>query len=177
MSELGEPGVGNSLSIGWQALKENALVFFLAVLLVAVLVSPLNIGDGDDDTPILVSILLLAYWLMFLPVINYGADLIFLRGVRGDAVEIETFVEGFRKYLNVVLASLLVVGLVGISLVAFIVPGIYVAARLVFVSYLVMDQGLDPISAVERSWRLTRGHVLKVIGLALMAIPLSLIHI
>jgi hypothetical protein len=33
----------------------------------------------------------------------------------------------------------------------FVIPGIYVACRLVFVSYLVMDEGLDPITAVEAS--------------------------
>ena len=35
-----------------------------------------------------------------------------------------------------------------------------------------MDEGLDPVEAVEASWRMTRGHVLKILGLGLMSIPI-----
>ena len=50
------------------------------------------------------------------------------------------------------------VALVILGCIALIIPGIIIGCRLVFVSYLVMDKKLDPIEAVEQSWKLTRGH-------------------
>jgi uncharacterized membrane protein len=52
---------------------------------------------------------------------------------------------------------------------ALIIPGIIIACRLAFVSYLVMDKKLDPIEAVERSWKLTKGHGWKVFFMAIMS--------
>jgi uncharacterized membrane protein len=63
-----------------------------------------------------------------------------------------------ENYLHIVLANLLVFALVILGLFALIIPGIIIACRLVFVSYIIMDKKLDPIEAVEMSWRLTRGH-------------------
>lgn len=166
-----ELGVGNALSRGWTEMRNNFLVFLLAVLVVTVFMTPINLdGQYHGDISVLVELLLTAYALLLYPIINYGADLIFLRGVRGDQVEVKSIFDGFYNYVNVILASLLATGLILIGLVVFIIPGIYVACRLVFVSYLVMDEELDPIAAVEASWRLTRGHTWRIFLLALASI-------
>ncbi|WP_237133887.1 DUF975 family protein [Pseudohongiella sp. O18] len=166
-----ELGVGNALGRGWSEMRENFLVFLLAVLVLTVFMMPVNI-DGDDhgDVSALIGILETAYLVLLYPIINYGADMIFLRGVRGDRVEVKSIFDGFENYVNVILASLLTAGLIGIGLVVFIIPGIYVACRLAFVSYLVMDEDLDPIAAVEASWRLTRGHTWRIFLLAIVSI-------
>ncbi len=62
------------------------------------------------------------------------------------------------------------IALTGIAVVALIIPGIIVACRLAFVSYLVMDKGYDPITAVETSWKLTRGHGWTIFFLGLTSI-------
>jgi len=83
----------------------------------------------------------------------------FLQGVRRKEPDFDNLISGFRKnYLNIVLASLLTSALIIIGLICILIPGIIIACRLVFTPYLVMDRGLDPIKAVEESWRLTRGH-------------------
>ncbi len=167
-----EPGVRMALSQGWQAMKSQFLIYFLAVLVLAAFLLPFNIydeGDRGRDSGLL-ALIETAYMLLLYPVIQYGADLLFLRGVRGDAVKVNSLFEGFGNYVNVVLASLLVLGLIGIGVVVFVIPGIYVACRLVFVGYLVMDEGLDPIAAVEASWRITRGHAFKIFLLGLVSI-------
>lgn len=166
-----EPGVGNALSRGWTEMKGSFLVFLLAVLVLSVFITPINMGgEGHNDSSPLVGILETAYMFLLYPIINYGADLIFLRGVRGDQVEVKSIFDGFGNYVNIILASLLTTGLIGIGLIVFVVPGIYVACRLAFVSYLVMDEGLDPIAAVEASWRITRGHTWQIFVLGLMSI-------
>jgi uncharacterized membrane protein len=78
---------------------------------------------------------------------------------------------GFKKsYLNIVLANLLVFAICGIGFLLFIVPGIIFACRLAFVPYLVMDKGLDPVAAIEKSWFMTRGHGWRIFGMYLLSI-------
>jgi uncharacterized membrane protein len=166
-----KPGTFAALGYGWRSLKPNFLVFFLAALVIMVFQSPISDRQVQEASGIL-SLLLVAYGLLFYPLVNYGADKIFLMGARGDDVKIKHIVDGVYRYIDVILAALLTFGLIGISLVVFIIPGVYVACRLVFTSYLVMDEGLDPVEAVEASWRMTKGHVLKVFFLGLLALPI-----
>lgn len=168
-----EPGTGRALAYGWRRMKANALLFFLATVVVVVVEMPIqgnSMEFNGDPLDAIYALLFFAYTVLFAPIINYGANLIFLQGVRGDRVEIKHIFDGFGNYVNIVLANLLVFGLFFIGLVVFIIPGIYVGCRLVFTSYLVMDEGLDPVAAVEASWRMTKGHVWKIFFLLLLSI-------
>lgn len=108
---------------------------------------------------VFLGLLALAYTFLAAPVVEYGGDMIFVQAVRKIKPDFELLIRGFwENYLYIVLANLLVVALVVLGLFALIVPGIIIACRLVFVSYIVMDKKLDPIEAVELSWKLTRGH-------------------
>jgi len=44
------------------------------------------------------------------------------------------------------------------GIIMLLIPGIIIGCRLAFVTYLVMDKKLDPIAAIEESWRLTKGY-------------------
>ncbi len=178
-----KPGVGASLSYGWERMKANFLAFFLIVFLLSLLDFPMELMSGKSGlmhhdisaSLILLQVLGTAYFFLLLPIFDYSGDLIFLKGVRGEKVNVKEIAIGFNNYVNIVLANLLVFGLVGIALVALIIPGIIVGCRLAFVSYLVMDKGLDPIEAVETSWKLTRGHGWKVFGLGLLSIFIAIL--
>jgi uncharacterized membrane protein len=108
--------------------------------------------------------------MLLAPVIDYGCDLVFLEGTRGDKVEARMLFSGFAKYINVILANLLVYGILFLGLIALSIPGIYLACRLVLTSYLVMDEDMDPIEAVQGSWRMTEGHTFEVFLLGFMSI-------
>jgi len=167
-----EPGTGRALAYGWGRMKANALLLFLATVVVVAVEIPMqgnSMEFSGDPVDAIYSLMFFAYAVLFAPIINYGADLIFLQGVRGDRVEIKRIFDGFGNYVNIILANLLVFGLFFIGLVVFIVPGIYVACRLAFTSYLVMDEDLDPVAAVEASWRMTKGHAWKIFLLALLS--------
>lgn len=103
------------------------------------------------------------YVFLVIPVFKYGGNMIFVQAVRKVKPDFEYFIKGFMEnYLSIILANLLVIALVVMGFFALIVPGIIIACRLVFVSYIVMDKKLDPIEAVELSWKMTRGHGWKV---------------
>jgi hypothetical protein len=108
---------------------------------------------------VFLGLLALCYTFLAAPVVSYGGHMIFLQAVRRIKPDFEYLIKGFwENYLSIVLANLLVVALVILGLFALIVPGIIIACRLAFVPYIVMDKKLDPIEAVELSWKLTRGH-------------------
>lgn len=109
------------------------------------------------------ALIAMLYAFLVAPVFKYGGDIIFVKAVRKIKPDFEYLIKGFMEnYLHIVLANLLVFALVILGMFALIIPGIIIACRLVFVSYIVMDKKLDPIEAVELSWKLTRGHGWKI---------------
>jgi len=182
------PTFGNSFGTGWRVMFDNFLRLFLVVIVVAVITGPMKLFqinlDGSDwhNMPwnwhdwhndwesifslaslgvlaAFLGILALLYALLVVPVFQYGSKMIFVESVRKLKPNFEWLIKGFTSnYFSIVLANLLVFALVVIGLFALIIPGIIISCRLAFVSYIVMDKKVDPIEAVEMSWRLTKGH-------------------
>ncbi len=185
-NKLPGPGYSNSLSWGWSTMKWAFLPLFLVFIVLVVIDWPLElIGNRFRDHhegwlymiehpgaywALVIEVLALAYWLLLVPVFEYSANLLFVHAARRQRPDVREIVAGFRNYVSIVLANLLTIALVGIALVAFIIPGIIVACRLAFVSYLVMDKNLDPVAAVETSWKMTRGHGWKIFALGFTSI-------
>lgn len=168
------PSAEGSLKFGWNKMKQYFLPLLLVVLVLVVANVPLDsIKETTKEmtaNKVLLQILGGAYWLLLLPVFEYSADLLFVQATRNQKLDYKDLLAGFHNYLNVVLAHLLTSALIGLALVALIIPGIIVACRLAFVSYLVMDKGLDPIAAVETSWKMTRSHGWSIFWLACTSI-------
>jgi len=96
--------------------------------------------------------------------------MMFVQAARDIRPDFNMLVSGFRRnYLNIVLANLLTAALVMLGIIALVIPGIIVACRLAFVGYLVMDRNLDPINAVEESWRMTRGYGWTIFFMAILS--------
>jgi uncharacterized membrane protein len=120
--------------------------------------------------------LALLYSFLVKPIFEYGGSMIFVQAVRKIKPDFEYLIKGFmQNYLHIILANLLVFALVVLGLFALIIPGIIIACRLAFVSYIVMDKKLDPIEAVELSWKLTRGHGWQVFLMGFVSIFIVLI--
>jgi uncharacterized membrane protein len=170
---------------GWRQFTKYFLHIFLVGLIGAAASVPSwytgdwgGHWDGGITTggTVLLTIFVAAYSLLVLPVISFGAYHIYLKYMRDERADIREIVAGFKtNYLNIVLANLLWYAIVGIGFILLIVPGIVFACRLAFVPYLVMDKGMDPAAAVEKSWTMTRGHGFRIFGMFLLAIPLILV--
>ncbi len=167
-----KPLVGEVYSYGWKIMKKNFLPLFLVILIVGVFGAPVSSMDNDHSAGIILKVFGLAFVLFVLNPIEYGADYIFLRAVRNVKFEVRDIFDGFKNYLNVVLAALLAGSIIVIGFILLIVPGIVFACRLAFVPYLVMDKKLDPVKAIEESWRLTKGFGWRIFGMALLAFPI-----
>lgn len=167
--------ISGSYGYGWQQMWKQFLYLFLVAVIVAFANAPMSIAKDtyDDNNAGMIALQLLAaaYSLLILPIIKYGGDLLYLRCMRNEKIDIREMFNGFQNnYLNIILANLLTFAIVGLGFVFLIIPGIILACRLVFVPYLVMDKNLDPVAAVEKSWSMTRGHGWKIFGMAMLAI-------
>lgn len=163
-----------SFGYGWQQLWKYFLHLFLIGVVVGVANIPTQGLFANDHWYyasgfVVLNLLVAVYGLLVLPVIKYGGDWLYLRFMRDERANIADIFQGFKKnYLNIVLANLCVFAIVGIGFLLVIVPGIIFACRLSFVSYLVMDKGLDPVAAIEKSWFMTRGHGWRIFGMYLL---------
>ncbi|WP_296258833.1 MULTISPECIES: YciC family protein [unclassified Pseudomonas] len=71
------------------------------------------------------------------------------------------------------LSTLLIMA--GLSL--FIAPGVWVMIKLVFSEYLLVLRGLGPLEAMRESFRMTRGHMVRILTCVLFVyIPLSVLE-
>ena len=71
------------------------------------------------------------------------------------------------------LSTLLIMA--GLSL--FIVPGVWVMIKLVFSEYLLVLRGLGPLDAMRESFKMTRGHIVRILVCVMFVyIPLSVLE-
>ena len=105
---------------------------------------------------------------------KYGVDYVYLRAARNNRLDIADMFEVFRNYLNAVMAAIIIGIITTIGFIFLIIPGIYLACKLAFTPYLIVDQRMSVFDALQESWDMTRGHVWRIIGIALMAIPITL---
>jgi len=191
-----QPTISESLGNGWYTMKRYFLWLFVAVFICGIFNGPFkytfnnNSNNGNNwnlwengfsngfgvlaGLTILVLIgILVALAITFLvrPIITYGANMMFIQAVRDQEPDIKWLFRGFQSnYVNIVLANLLTFAIVAMGFVALIIPGLILACRLTFVSYLVMDKELDPIHAIEESWRMTKGYGWTIFGMGIVSI-------
>jgi len=172
------PKAGSAYSHGWQVMKENFISLFLVSLIVAFIGLPLGLmtnfsdfdGHGFESIALgMIQIFTLAYAIFILSPAEYGVKLVYVKAARGENFEVKDMFDVLKNYLNVILAALLSGAIISFGFIFFLVPGIVFACRLAFVPYLVMDKKLDPVKAVEESWRLTKGHGWRIFGMGIMA--------
>ncbi len=176
-----KPSAGGSFSFGWRKMFGQAfLPLLVAVIIVGILNGPAAganwkmDGDGFNGLALLLLPLALfgmAYAFLFMPVIKYGEKHLFLYAMRDQEPDLKMLFDGFRtRYLNIVLANLIVFALAAIGFVMLIIPGIIVICRLAFVPYLVMDKDMEAMKAVEKSWQMTRGYGWTIFGMGIISI-------
>ncbi len=174
-----QPTISESLGNGWLVMKKYFLLLLLVVIINGIVQGIAKFDYKFDDPAKLIpfapligfAILVgLAMFFMVQPIIRYGAKQLFLNAVRDVELDLKVLFIGFqRNYINIVLANLIVVLIVGVGLIFLIIPGIIFACRLSFVPYLVMDKGLEAVKAVETSWKMTKGYGWRIFGLLCMS--------
>jgi uncharacterized membrane protein len=190
-----EASFSRSFGNGWKVFGDQFLVLFLVTIIMSIIDAPTTMVNFKFDPSnslfhfggehfhmfeawwaafgallIVFGLFAIAYSLLLAPIFDYGSSMMFVQAARKQKPDFATLVSGFKEnYFHIVLANLLTTALVMIGFFALIVPGIIIACRLAFVSYLVMDKKLDPIAAVEESWKMTRHHGWTIFFMAIVS--------
>jgi len=169
-------GVMGAYRHGWRVIWQHFLVLFLMVMVLAFAEVPLALLDMDDPDSgdVVLQVLGFLFWLLVAVPLEYGSLYVFLTAVKGGEPVITDVKMGFHYYVNVILAQILILAIVGVGIVMLIIPGIIFACKLAFVPYLVIDKGLDAVEAAKTSWKMTKGYSWTIFGAALLIIPIAL---
>ena len=174
----------------WELTKKNLLPLVLVVLFYYLLVSgatiwsilPPNFDFSDFDNgsfvpredPNFIGNLINILLACFFSVGFYTSALRICRGVGG--VSVDSFLRPLAVYVKFIAVGLIVGVATALGLILFIVPGIYVAIRLVFATLYTLDHPeAGIIESIKASWQMTKGHMLELIGLSIVAIFVMLL--
>jgi len=162
-----EPTVGGAYSHAWTILKADfwslLLIGFLAWLLGGVVANVLGrLGAAGGGLSAL-------YQILVGTPISFGAAYAWLRAVRGGQPRVDDLFAPFqRNWVSAVLAGLLFELVIIVGFLLLIIPGIFLAVRLSFVPFLVVDEGLGPVQALTESFARTGGYGWTIFGAALL---------
>jgi hypothetical protein len=170
------PGVLSCFGYAWNVLRKKFLEFFLIAVIGILLTIP-NAGMSSwDEVPWFFAVQFFAFSLIYFVFLyrplEYGIYYAFLKGARGDDVEVSDILYVFKNYLNALFAHILVGFIIGIGIMFCFIPGILFACKLAFVPYLIVDKKMNVIEAIKESWRLTTGHAVTVFLIGLTSIPI-----
>jgi hypothetical protein len=180
--------VGAAFGAGWTLLNEHAVAAMVGLIVMWVVHWILAVPDivlelmeedaGSRGVSMIIALVRLALQLVTVAVSTFlwtGYVRITLDAVRstpevGLVVAPQAppptvallFSQGPRL-LRAVGAQVLAVLAVLAGLVVLVAPGVYLALGLTFTLHLVVDRGLGPVEAVKESWRITRGHRLRIL--------------
>lgn len=174
----------------WELTKKNLLPLVLVVLFYYLLVSgatiwsilPPNFDFSDfvngsfvpREDPNFIGNLINILLGCFFSVGFYTSALRISRGVGG--VSVDNFLRPLAVYVKFIAVGLIVGVATALGLILFIVPGIYVAIRLACATLYTLDHPeAGIIESIKASWQMTKGHMLELIGLFIVAIFVMLL--
>jgi uncharacterized membrane protein len=148
--------IGRAVSCGWALVRDNLTVLIGATVL------------GW----------LITFGVAFVPVVGWavgivllgGLDYMFIRRIRGEAVQIGDLFAGFNlAFLHLTLAGLVKWLLTSLGLMLCILPGIYLAVGYVFALPLVIDKKMEFWPAMEVSRRVVHRHWWSIFALVIVS--------
>jgi len=158
--------VSSLIESGWSRFKESAL-FWVGITILISSVSAFS-DYGVSFTPDTFETNFNPVGLLVSIVSTYlsaSVTLMTINYMRGKMISTnDLIVINFNTFLNYFLVTIVSGILILIALLFLIVPGIYVATRLIFAQYLVVDKNLSFDEAIKTSWKMSEGNVLNFIA-------------
>lgn len=166
-----QPTVGGVYSHAWEILKAD----FWSLLLIGFVAWLLGIAVGGGLNRTSSGIGTLYHVLVGGPIL-YGAAYAWLRAVRGEKPELaDLFVPFQRHWIAAVIANILVTIIIVVGFILLIVPGFFLAVRLSFVPFLVVDEGKGPVEALTESFNRTAGYGWTIFGAFLLGVLIVIV--
>ena len=172
--------ISNVISTAWGHFKAHALeitLAFISYIILSILVSVVEVTGELTGKP-MIALLATIFCGLTNIIFALGFAKIFLDIVRGGKVQIETLFSQFKPMLilNYVIAIIISAVVICVGFLLLIVPGVYLAIRLQYVSLNLIEQERpDFIEALKTSWNMTKGNMLDLLALSVISILIMIL--
>lgn len=170
---ISDLSVGDTFGKGWQLFRANVGPLIGIIIVLFLLAIPSNTGEDASAGQNLFASLYSIFVLNPVALVAYYGVVRLARGQELNPQGLFSVLQ--NNYLNVVGVTFLASMIIGIGFLLFIIPGVYLSARLGFAGYLCLDRGLGPIDAIKTSWDVTQGHAGTLILYGIVAFFLILV--
>ncbi len=175
-----QPETGSVYSYGWKVIKQNFLPLLVVIIVVMVAEGIVSFKGRDYAHDYTFSDGALSFLLGILVAgpISFSAKQIFLKAVRGEKFDIKEVFSCFGpRYLDIMMANLIIRVIIIVGLILFIIPGIIFAVRLSFVPFLVTDKEMNATEAIQTSWKMTKEYAWDIFFIGVVAFFLMILGI
>lgn len=131
--------------------------------------------DGFEFTFSSLQLIQILYYFAIASIYSYGVIHIFTKVVRKKTFVFEETFSGFKTYTRAILSRLLVMLVVGVGLIFLLIPGIFLACRLIFVPYLIMDKKHGVKESLKLSFYMTKGYFWTILGMGILSFVVILL--
>jgi len=167
--------IGKALSEGFNVLEKH-LVIFVPALLISLLTVYSNTFSTEGITTVQQLISWFSFYIPMMIIISLiniflSAVVILLafEGRKRKKVSLNRATKkAAKKYLSLLGATILVALAVFAGTIAFIIPGIYLAVKLMFSSYAILIDNKKATDSLKKSWEITKGRWWEVFALLLI---------
>ena len=177
--------IGDIINESWAAIKKNVWLFVAVVLgygLISFLVSMLFNGTGaavsygasSDPAAILASVFTVSYFLSMLVMLAISAIFYIgyykmaLDAADGLTPQLSAFSNAsVKKILNLFIGNIIYAIAVYLGFILCIVPGIFLAVRLQFYIFFIVENDCNAFDALAKSWECSKGESMNLILLGL----------
>lgn len=166
--------IKESLSYGWQKMKEN-LWFFVGVTLAGFIPSALIEGIDRSD-------IFGPFGFLFSIAINVigsimmiGTIKIYLKINSGEVASFRDLFDHYRLFWKFLGAHVLYFLIVFAGFILLIIPGLVFLFRYMFVLTLVVDKDMGPVAALKESAKMTYGHKWRLVGFSFVILGVNLL--
>ena len=91
-------------------------------------------------------------------------------------VSLADFFEGTKRALPLFMLSILVGLCVMVGFILFIIPGIYLAIRLAFAKFIIVNENIGVVDALKKSWYVSKGQYWNIVGLYTLVFLIASMH-
>jgi uncharacterized membrane protein len=168
--------IKEAVNFGFKLAKEN-IVFFIGVIAVWIIItifssSIQNILEANKQYLIAFSFIVFM-WVVNIS-ISMGMISIVLKLIDNKKPKLKDLYYT-KSMINYIHVSLLKAFISLLGLILLIFPVFIYIIRLQFVSYLIIDKGMEPFDALSKSWEITRGNTWKLFFFSLILLLINIL--
>lgn len=168
--------VGYILKSSWIAVKANIWILSGLFFVYLVLSQVIQLFAGSNYASLRFIFFNIAVYVVTL--LFYGGYIKnIIQAFNGDEPQFKAFGEMSGRILNLFISSILFIIAAVIGLALLIIPGIYIMLRLQFYLIAIVDKNMNPIEALQYSWKISKGHTWKLFLIYLTQLGLSILGI